>query len=305
MADAIDNEIKVDADEDLSPIDLAIQDGDTPAAVVEPEEGIEKLRAQLAAERARGDASETALAAERSRAADAARTATSAQATVHAQNLATVKTAMDRVKEKGEQLEQAYAEHAAAGDWSNAAKVQREMARGEATLLELDKTLHNLEKAPARPAETDRVEQLAGQMPPKSAAWVRAHPDFVRDNNKYAQMLAAHNLAIGRGHTAESDAYFSTVETLLGLRDAAPARTEAVPAAAGGSEDDVAATQAAGGRSVSPAAPPVTRQGAPGAPRPGSIRLTPAQREAAELSGLSEAEYGAQLARARANKEIQ
>ena len=49
-------------------------------------------------------------------------------------------------------------------------------------------------------------------MTPKSAAWLRAHPECVTDPKMNARMLAAHNLALADDIPVESQEYFDRIE---------------------------------------------------------------------------------------------
>lgn len=140
----------------------------------------------------------------------------------------------------------------------------------------------------------------------KSAEWMRKHPELATPE-RFSDVLAAHNLAVGMyKQPAESDGYFKQVETILGLVP----RTPAAPAADdGGGKDD---TKANGSDNLSSAAAP-KRAEVPPSPAPASnggaarnsvARLTAAEREAAQISGISEEEYAKNKAAEAARNKV-
>jgi len=261
------------------------------AAVVTPDEGIAKLQRELAAERAARETAER-------RANAAAQSEAAARGETQESQIAQVATALDVVARNAETLEANYAQLAAAGEWAEAAKVQTQMARNESHRVQLEQGKAALEAAPkpkaavadVRPA--DPVEAIAVQLTPRSAAWVRAHPEFAADPKKYAQMVAAHNLTISRDFKPDSDEYFAEVEKVLGVDGRAAAKpSDAAGAGAGGDEPLADAAKATGGRGASAPAAPVTRSGTGTGSRPTVVRLSQAEREAAKASGLTDEEY--------------
>ena len=252
---------------------------DAAPRAVEPEEGVETLRAKLEQER------QSRMEAER-RAQAATQAAASARTEVADSNLALVTNAIDTLKQNESVLKKSYAEAMSAGDYDRAAEVQAAMSTNSAKLLQLEQGKTALENAPkqqqtAAAAPSDPVEALASQLSPRSAAWVRANPQFARDSRLYAKMIAAHNLAVADGLSADSDEYFEAVEDTLKMRREAPVSRDSDPMA------DAARPVA---RRSAPAAAPVSRSGTPGA-RPNVVRLTSAEREIAQMMGMTDQEY--------------
>lgn len=244
---------------------------------VEPEEGVEALRAKLETER------QSRLEAER-RAQAATQAAATAKNEVADSNLALVTNAIETLKQNEAVLKKGYAEAMSAGDYDRAAEVQAAMSTNSAKLLQLEQGKTALENAPkTAPAApiSDPVEALASQLSPRSAAWVRANPQFARDSRLYAKMIAAHNLAVADGLSADSDEYFEAVEDTLKMRRAPVQQNDADPMS------DAARPVA---RRSAPAAAPVSRSGTPGS-RPNVVRLTAAEREMAQMMGMSDQEY--------------
>lgn len=276
-------------------LEIDIEDG---AAVLEPEhkngvvvaeaakppvvDGIETLKAQLAHEKSARQEAER-------RANEASGAATAAKKDVQDTNAQLVNNAIETVKQATGILKASFRDAMAAGDFDAAADVQAEMATNAAKLMRLEEGKAALEAAPKEPAKEvsrsqpiiDPVELLAGQLTPRSAAWVRAHPQFATDQRQYQRMLAAHNLAIGDGVEPDSDEYFSTVEQTLRI----------APRVAVTIDDDPVseAAKVAQTRST-PAAAPVTRSGN-GTGGRNTVRLTAAEVEIAEMNGMTAEQY--------------
>jgi hypothetical protein len=245
--------------------------------VLTPEAGIEKLKEQL-------KASETARLEAEARERDTAQAEAAARGEVQKSQLEQIVSGIERATQLGDQLEVQYAASAAAGDWATAAKIQRTMADTAAELQTLKNGKMQLERAP-KPiprAPIDKVEEFASRCTPRSATWVRAHPEFVRDAKKNAQMIAAHQFAI-QDYAPDSDDYFRSIEETLRITP----RPEVRPAPNGHDTEvgvdpmeGTAATPVAPRRA--PAAAPVTRSG--GATRTQNMKLSPEQVEIAIAS---------------------
>jgi hypothetical protein len=274
----------------------AATDETPPRKVLTPEVGIEKVQKQLDEERARRIAAEN-------HAADLANAEAEARTKVQQSDLDLVKGAIDRVKQSDDALEKQYAEAFAAQDGVALAKIQRQMATNAAQLAQLEAGKNALEKAPkpAPRAAADPVEAYVariGPQYPRSQAWVRAHPEYATDKRKEQRMLAAHNLAVASDLAPDSDEYFKSIEKSLGIETTAQtsvvdADTGADPMADAAQPAAAAPARRANGSTTPPAAAPVTRTG--GSTRKGTITLTPAQVEAAEISGLTVEEYAKQV----------
>src|ERR1700676_1093464 len=199
----------------------------TAKPVVTPEQGLEKLQKQLDDERALRIQAQN-------RANEAAQGEAAARTDVQKTQLDLVTSAIERVTQANDTLEAQYADAMTAQDFKAAAKVQRQMSDNSAKLAQLEAGKNALEKAPKPTprASVDPVEAYVADVAPqwpKSAQWLRAHPDFVTDKNKNQQMVAAHQLALARGHAVESDGYFASIEKTLDLTPAV-ARPDPKPA---------------------------------------------------------------------------
>jgi len=133
----------------------------------------------------------------------------------------------------------------------------------------------------------DPVEQYTKVLSPQSAAWIRAHPEVVREADKRSALERAHYSALGEGIVPDTPEYFAHMEKRMGY--AAP-EADAPPQSA-------AAVTTAPARQPSAPAAPVSRGGSLDAPSPRqtTIRLTAAQREIAAACGMTDAEYAKQL----------
>lgn len=150
----------------------------------------------------------------------------------HDSNLKVIVTAIQSTEHAATNAERAYADAMQAGDYTAAAKAQRAMAHAETQLAQLYHAKNNVEsiiesrttegrvEAPRqeqRQAEVpqDPVEMLASRLTPKSAAWLRDHPQAAGQINK---LTAAHTAAVElEGIPVESPEYFSYIEQRLGL----------------------------------------------------------------------------------------
>lgn len=252
-------------------------------AAVSTEEGLEKLKKDLADERAGRIAAEQ-------RANDASRGEAAARGEVQTSQLDLVKGAIERLTESSDTLEGQYADAMAAQDFKSAAKLQRQMGDNSAKLIQLEAGKKALESAP-KPvprAPVDPLEQFVGQLSPASATWVRAHPEFVRDAHKNRQMIAAHELALSFGHKADTPDYFASVEKTLNIGTPVVAKAE-IP-----NDATADAAQATGGRAApaaAPAAAPVSRSNGANGGRPNVVKLTSAEVEIANMMGMSVEDY--------------
>ena len=258
------------------------------AAILKPEEGLEKLRQQLADEKQARIQAEQARQAAEQRAQEAATAEVQAKTEKQGTELEFFTTAIASLTQQTDSLEARYADAMAAQDYQAAAKAQREMATNAAKLQELESAKVRLERAPKPQMRqfTDPVEQFASKLSAPSAAWIRAHPEYVRDQAKNAELLAADQIARARGLALDSPEYFRSVERSLELSRPDPVTDDA---------DPVAAAQATGGRRAAPASAPVSRAGHGTGSRPNVVRLTSEQVEMARNMDMKPEEYARHL----------
>ena len=218
------------------------------------------------------------------RAREASKQASAAKNETEDTQLHLIKSAIDTVKRNNEQLRGAYAFAMTNGEYEKAAAIQEDISTNAYRLQELDKGRDAMENRPKPAPISNPVEALASQLTPRSADWVRRHPQCVTDTRLNQKMIAAHNMAMADGHTADSDDYFAAVEGLMGLRKPAPAPVE---------EDDNPLSEAAAPaqprRSAPPPAAPPTRSSTTTSNR--AIRLTEEEQEIAASCGQTHQQY--------------
>jgi len=141
------------------------------------------------------------------------------------------------------------------------------------------------------PAQTMQanVQRLSGHLDqtgfPKSAEWIRSHPEAVRDQAGIDGIDGAHRIAVNRFKLIpETDAYFDKIEELLGVGDA-PQMTQTRQ----GQRQLNQSRMAAPARAEAPNL-------RTGRPRGTPVALTARQREhARDVLGMSDDEYAAEL----------
>lgn len=250
----------------------------------EIDETLKTLRANLEAERnariqAQDQAKKNAKLAEKS------------QTEVANTNLQLVSNAIDTVKRENEILKANYRAALSQSDYDAAADVQERMATNAAKLLQLENGKAAMEAEPKQrqevremPRTVDPVEAFASQLSPRSASWVRKNPQFVTDPRLNQKMIAAHNLAVADGFEADSDDYFSFIEDTLKVnrREEASAQQQ---------ESALSSAASPAQRRSSPPAAPVSRSGTANGTRSDVVKLTAAEREMAEMMGMSHTDY--------------
>ena len=244
------------------------------------EDGINELKARLEEERrAREDAER--------RYREAQEQALSAKNDAYDTNLRLIDNAIETVKRNNEILKQNLKDAMAAGDYDAAANIQADMIKADNDLRQLQTGKQQYEAAGKQQAKAvDPVESLASQLTPRSADWVRAHPEYARDPAMTRRMVRAHEDAVDEGLVADTDEYFAFVETKLKIRKPeAPKQEESALSEA------AAPTQ----RRSAPPAAPVSRSGTgTGGTRSNVVSLNSAEREHARAMGMTDREYAIQ-----------
>jgi hypothetical protein len=251
---------------------------------ITPDVGIEALKIQLEQERlARSEAE--------SRARAATETAARAGAEVQDSNLQLIISAIDSVNRTNYMLKRDYAAAMSAGNFEQAAEIQSQMSINGAKMLQLENGKAALEQRIANPppkqpeAPLDPVEAIASQLSPRSAAWVRAHPECVKDRRLYMKMVGAHNIAVADGFQADTDEYFSEIERQMGYRkpQTAVQREEA--------EEPTSMAAKPMAKRPQPPAAPSSRTAGNGSGGRNTVTLNSAEREMASIMGMTPEEY--------------
>lgn len=283
MNDTDEIQVEIDGDVDNS---VKIKVEDEPAGNSKTEadpsvnDGIKELKERLEAERkARFEAEK--------RAYEYQTQAVQSQSDVQDSNLQLINGAIDKIKRENDFMKAELRNSMASGDFDKAADIQEYMSINAAKLLQLENGRASLEqrlqekpKMP-EPPPVDPVEQAASTLSPRSAAWVRAHPECIQDANMYRRMVNSHNIAMDDGLEPDSDEYFEFIEQRLGYRK----------------RDDLqnlqsmsSASTATQRRSAPPAAPS-SRSANSGTSSGNVVRLTAEQKEMAQMMGLKPEEY--------------
>jgi len=249
---------------------------------VSPEEGILELKKNLEREK------NARIEAER-RAQEAQTRAQKAHVEKSDSDYQLVVNAIETVKGRKEQLKNAYAEAMNLQDYARAAEIQSDLNMNAQQLSELKKgekamkeRLEAAEKEPLHSApQGDLVDQLASQVSPRSAAWLRDSREHLKSEREVRKMFRAHEDAIDDGIAPDSDEYFQYIEQRLGIR-----RNIDEQGTSASAESPMSAA-AAPKRAVQPSPAPVSR----GSSRPNVMRLTAAEAETASALGMTPEEY--------------
>lgn len=257
------------------------------APVITPDDGVAVLRKQLDDEiAARKAAEERATAAEAAR-REAADREFSARSDQHETNISLVESAIAEMERNAEILKAGLEEAYATGDAKRAADITAEMQDTAGKLNQLREGHASLKgKVVERPTasaaqQQDPLEAIAKGLSPKSAAWVRAHPEVATDKKAFNRMIAAHHAALAEDLVADTPEYFAHLDKAY--TPPAPKVTVDEPVLS-------AAATGGGGRGVvdAPVVAPAGRGGGGGKQ---VVTLTRAERDAAEASGLTDLEY--------------
>jgi len=281
-ADVKDNDLQIIAEEfEKEPEVYAIvEEENEPIKGLEPEIGINELRAQLEQERqARFDAER--------RAKDAVESARSSKMDVERTNLQLLETAIESIKQDNAVLKARMRDAHAIGDTDAMFDLQEAVSKNTYKLEHIEDGRKRLESQIRQPqVETSRdpVEALASQLTPRSADWVRRHPQCVTDQRLYQKMIASHNLAVADGFAPDSDEYFEAIENTMKLSPKREARVEEV-------DEPFSAAASPNKARTSPPAAPVSRTASSGAPRQNVVRLSKDEREMAQMMGMTDQEY--------------
>lgn len=271
------------ADDEPKHDDVVIERADeaprsTSRSEITPEDGISELQAKLEQER------QARIEAQR-QAQEAMQQVNSAKTEVDSTKLHMIRNAIDQVKANNEILKANYRDAMATGDYDQVAEIQATMMENQSKLMSLEngrKAMEDRPKiAPVPPRQPDMIENLASQVTPESANWLRQNKQYLNSQSKLDRAMRAHADAIDDGIVPDSQEYFQYIEGRLGIQRndnyGEPAMSEAAKPIA---------------RRSSPPAAPVTRSGTgTGTTRPNVVRLTSAEREMASMMQMTDQEY--------------
>jgi phage I-like protein len=280
MAGKEEGDIDVVLKDDPAPekdVDIVLADdkgGADQSKDITPKEGFEELKLNFERER------QARIEAER-RAQQHAAQAHLASREMEDNQRQMLTSALEMVNNERGMLRAQYAEAMAQGNYAMVAEItdrMNDLAVKANTIEQGREAMQNQQKQPIQqqPYQADPVEAFAAQLTPRSATWVRQHPEFVRDQKLNRKMIAAHELAIADGIEPDTDEYFDHVEGTLKLNRRDQEQDEAPKAQ----------------RRAAPVAAPVSRSGMDnGGNRPDVVRLTAEEREMAKMMGMTPDEY--------------
>jgi hypothetical protein len=198
-----------------------------------------------------------------------------------------VSSAIDRLNMDQDMLKAQLRDSMAIGDFDKAAEIQAAMVSNTTNLKQLERGLEEMKNTPRQPIQPVQrnqisVDDLIDKVTPRSAEWLRKNKEALPDERSIRIMGRAHEDAIDMGIIPESDDYFQFVESRLGIgnRKSEDQGYDAMSDAAKVTKNR-----------QSPPAAPVSRSPADSPSRPGVVRLTAAEVEAAKISGISPQEY--------------
>jgi hypothetical protein len=203
-------------------------------------------------------------------------------------NLHLVSGAIDSVRRDQEILKANLRDAMAIGDYDKAADLQEQMASNITNLRQLERGFEEMKQQPRVQPQAPQprdltVDTLIEQVTPRSAEWLQRNREHLPDQRSIRVMARAHEDAVDFGIAPESDAYFQFVENRLGISS----KRNSIPEVDAVMSDASQSKQ----RRSSPPSAPVSRNPIDSPQRPGVIRLTPAEVEAAKISGITPLEY--------------
>lgn len=278
-----------------SPVEVILTDdgkGKPEQKIIPEAEGIEDLKAQV--KRAKEASSQRLQEADRAIREAHERATRAEQETVETKRdvVSNVidKLAMEKDAAKRD-LKAAYE----SGDYDKVADAQERLSLTAARIVEAEKgrlALDDEIKSPkqpfAQPVQQDPVQSIASQLEKggatRSAAWIRAHPEFAAPGEMNDAMTKAHYYALSEGHAPETDGYFETINQRLGLDEQGTVQREA-PKPRPSARVPVSA--------------PVSRNATPSGLRgsPQKITLSPDEVAAAKSMEMTTEEYARELVR--------
>lgn len=283
-------DVKVDVEDGGDEIEVEVK-GDDEDDGIPAEEGIEALKKTLEEQRKAVDEERRLRAQAEQQAYQAKLEAQKNYRHAAAATYQSINDSITFLKAHEGSLHEKWVEAKTMGDFNKEAEIQRELmltAQSMQNLQHKKETMENqfrngIEEVP-QPKPLDPIDAWAETLTPKTADWVRKHKDRLSSEEGRNLVAAAHHKALGQGLRLESEAYFEAVETELGMR-----RPSRQPEPEDDEDDDgvMSAASAPARKSVAPPSAPVSRGGT----RKGAVTLSAAEKEAAEISGVSYEEY--------------
>lgn len=292
----------VDDDEIEKVDDVEVIEASTDDAVVELKKQLEDMRKQAQENKEGRELAERERANAIQRVQQSQVEVQSLQKQNVQSELDAVSAAMAAARAEAESAERDLDAATQAGDTKAQAAAYRKLARSEGDIARLEAGKDELE-AKAKEPPPKRQEPVSDDplgldrtnLPATAKTWLRAHPEYLTNARKNAKIQSLHWDVVDEGHEPFSNAYYESLETHLGMREAPRTNRE---------QDDEPEARPAR-REAAIVSAPVNREGSGSSTGNGSggIRLSAAQKEAAKLSGITEAEYAKQLVKYNKAKE--
>lgn len=277
-------ELEIESNEPQEDAEIKVEAAEDPPAPkkgVTLDDGVEELRAQLNKER-------TARLEAEKMAREASHREVQARSEVDDTNMQLLNGAISDVKRENTWYKSAIRDALASGDYDKAAEYNEAMATNVAKLMRLEEGKASFETRPKiepMARSSDPVEAFASQLSPRSADWIRNNPQFVTDPRLNRKMLAAHEMALADGLQADTSDYFEYIEDTLKISKERP------DPAFHKEESALSSASSPTQRRAAPPAAPVSRTSSPTAPGRPIVRLNSAEREMAQMMGMTDQEY--------------
>jgi hypothetical protein len=219
---------------------------------------------------------------------------------------AMIQNALDTIDANIGTLKSQMRDAMAAGDFDKHADLYVQLAEQMAAKPDLLRGKAALEQQVKQPpprtidqlSDSEKIELYTKTMQPRAKAWIQAHPQYVLDPKLNTRLLARHWAALDANHVEGTDGYFQFIESGLALPAGNGHDTTPSPTGQGGPatqpDPTAAAAQVVRRRDDVQPSPAAPSRGGGGAR---TIRLTPAQQEAARDSGMTYQEYAQSLER--------
>lgn len=268
------------ADEDQLNLDLGLEE---PAKVEpeikkEPDDGIAALKEQIRLAKEEAAKSEA-------KARSAMQEAAKAKSEVDDTNLHLINNAIDRFKSDADILKVSYAAALESGNYLQAAEIQLEMTRNSQGLLQLENGRDAMKNKPVvKQSKDEEIERFLDSLSERSSTWLRAHPEYIKNERLNQKMLLAHAVALDDGLVVDTDEYFESIENRLGIRKKLKVEDD--------EGQDVVLSEASKEekrRDATPPSAPVSRT--PPGGKPNTVRLSQDEREIADSLGQSYETY--------------
>lgn len=189
------------------------------------------------------------------------------------------------------------------GDYKGQAIATRRLSKANTDIARLEDGKVSMELqaqeaaavAATAKAAPEAPKNLLAALPPLVQNWLEAHQDYLNVPEKNAQVNYLHHVVIREGHRFDSPEYITSMEEHLGMRNKTRTKGEQ-------EEDEYDEPQPRTRSSMVSAPvsrdPPADSRGE----RPGQVRLSVAQKEAAKIAGISEKDYAEQVLKLRNEK---